>query len=119
MESLSAPLALVVLVLDVLAIAHVWRSPIEAGRKIIWTLVIVLLPVVGLATTELASVIDSGHNGFVDTRLPRLVGVMRELLRDRALAGLWGQAGQRLARERFGIERFVADWLEVFVDVAR
>ena len=48
MESLSAPLALVVLVLDVLAIAHVWRSPIEAGRKIIWTLVIVLLPVVGL-----------------------------------------------------------------------
>jgi hypothetical protein len=32
MESLSAPLALVVLVLDVLAIAHVWRSPIEAGR---------------------------------------------------------------------------------------
>ncbi len=46
MESLSAPLALVVLVLDVLAIAHVWRSPIEAGRKIIWTLVIVLLPVV-------------------------------------------------------------------------
>ena len=48
MESLSAPLALVVLVLDVLAIAHVWRSPIEAGRKSLWTLVIVLLPVGGL-----------------------------------------------------------------------
>jgi len=47
-ESLSAPLALVVLVLDVLAIAHVWRSPIETGRKVIWSLVIVLLPVVGL-----------------------------------------------------------------------
>lgn len=77
------------------------------------------LPVVGLATTELASVIDSGNNGFVDTRMPRLVGVMRELLRDRALAGLWGQAGQRLARERFGIDRFVADWLDVFADVAR
>lgn len=77
------------------------------------------LPVVGLATTELASVIDSGNNGFVDTRLPRLVGVMRELLRDRALAGLWGEAGQRLARERFGIDRFVADWLEVFDEVTR
>ena len=48
MESLSAPLALVVLVLDVLAIAHVWRSPIESGRKIIWTLVIAFLPVIGL-----------------------------------------------------------------------
>lgn len=48
MESLSAPLALVVLVLDVLAIAHVWRSPIETARKVIWSLVIVLLPVVGL-----------------------------------------------------------------------
>jgi Glycosyl transferases group 1 len=76
------------------------------------------LPVVGLATTELASVIDSGRNGYVDTRLPRLVGVMRELLRDRALAALWGAAGQRLARERFGIDRFVADWLEVLAEVA-
>ncbi|WP_336316368.1 PLD nuclease N-terminal domain-containing protein [Stutzerimonas stutzeri] len=55
MESLSAPLALVVLVLDVLTIAHVWRSPIEAGRKIIWTLVIVLLPVVGLIMWAVAA----------------------------------------------------------------
>ncbi|PAO91025.1 hypothetical protein BV581_17645 [Stutzerimonas stutzeri] len=55
MESLSAPLALVVLVLDVLAIAHVWRSPIEAGRTIIWTLVIVLLPVVGLIMWAVAA----------------------------------------------------------------
>lgn len=76
------------------------------------------LPVVGLATAELASVIDSGTNGYVDTRLPRLVGVMRELLRDRALAAAWGSAGQRLARERFGIDRFVTDWLDVFADVA-
>ena len=55
MESLSVPLALVVLVLDVLAIAHVSRSPIEAGRKIIWTLVIVLLPVVGLIMWAVAT----------------------------------------------------------------
>jgi hypothetical protein len=48
METLSGMLAVVVLVLDALAIVHVWRSRIEIGRKIIWSLVIVLLPVVGL-----------------------------------------------------------------------
>jgi hypothetical protein len=76
------------------------------------------LPVVGLATTELVTVIDSGRNGYVDTRLPQLVEVMRGLLRDRSLAEVWGRAGQRTARERFGIGRFVADWLAVFDEVA-
>nr|WP_272889311.1 PLDc N-terminal domain-containing protein [Stutzerimonas stutzeri] len=37
-----------VLVADVVAIIQVWRTRIEVGRKIIWSLVIVLLPVVGL-----------------------------------------------------------------------
>lgn len=75
------------------------------------------LPVVGLATTELVTVIDSGRNGYVDTRTERLVGVMRELLRDRALAAAWGEAGRRTALERFGIERFVDDWLQVIARV--
>lgn len=48
MEMLSGILAVAVLVLDLVAIVHVWRSHIETGRKIIWSLVIVLLPVVGL-----------------------------------------------------------------------
>ena len=48
MEMLSGVLAVAVLVLDVVAIVHVWRSRIETGRKIIWSLVIVLLPMVGL-----------------------------------------------------------------------
>lgn len=48
METWSTVLALVVLVANILAIIQVWRSRIEAGRKIIWSLVIVLLPVVGL-----------------------------------------------------------------------
>lgn len=75
------------------------------------------LPVVGLATTELVTVIDSGRNGYVDTRPERLAGVMRELLRDRALAAHWGAAGRRTAEERFGIGRFVDDWLRVFAEV--
>lgn len=48
MEMSSGILAVVVAVLDLVAIVHVWRSHIETGRKVIWSLVIVLLPVVGL-----------------------------------------------------------------------
>ena len=47
-ETLSGVLAVLVLVLDLVAIVHVWRTRIETGRRIIWSLVIVLLPVVGL-----------------------------------------------------------------------
>ena len=48
MDDLSRLLAIAVLMLDVLAIAQVWRTRIEIGRKVIWSLVIALLPVVGL-----------------------------------------------------------------------
>jgi len=34
------------------------------------------MPIVGLATTELVSVIRNGHNGYVDTRIERLIDVM-------------------------------------------
>ncbi|MFV0455887.1 MAG: PLDc N-terminal domain-containing protein [Pseudomonas sp.] len=39
---------LIILVLDVLAIVQVWRTRTEIGRKTTWSLVIALLPVVGL-----------------------------------------------------------------------
>ena len=61
METWSALLAVVVLVADLLAIFQVWRSRIEIGRKIIWSLVIVLLPVVGLIMWLVAA----GHFGKV------------------------------------------------------
>ena len=48
MEAWSALLALIVLVADIVAIVQIWRSRIEVGRKTIWSLVVVLLPVVGL-----------------------------------------------------------------------
>ena len=76
------------------------------------------VPVVGLATTELTSVIHDGVNGFVDTRTDRLVDAMQRLLDDPGLARELGAAGQRTVRERFGIERFVADWVDAFETVA-
>lgn len=48
MDDLNSILAVLILLLDVLAIVQVWRTRIETGRKIIWSLVIALLPVVGL-----------------------------------------------------------------------
>jgi len=68
------------------------------------------LPVVGLATTELVTVIRDGENGYVDTRPARLLEAMRGLLADPAEARRLGDNAQRVARERFGIKRFARDW---------
>lgn len=68
------------------------------------------MPVVGLATTELATVIRSGENGYVDTRVDRLVDAMHRLIADPAMAREWGARARRTALERFGIARFIADW---------
>ncbi len=67
-------------------------------------------PVVGLATTELATVIDNGRNGFVDTDPEQLVSAMEELLRDPGQAREWGRAARRTIAERFSMDRFVAAW---------
>ncbi len=72
------------------------------------------MPIVGLATTEMSTVIHSGHNGYVDTRPDALADAMHTLLHDPALARRWGDAARDTARARFGIERFVADWLDAF-----
>lgn len=72
------------------------------------------LPVVGLATTELVTVIDSGRNGFIDTRLERLSAAMRQLIKEPGLAREWGEAGRLTAMERFSIDRFVEDWNRAF-----
>jgi glycosyltransferase involved in cell wall biosynthesis len=76
------------------------------------------LPIVGLATTEMATVIVNGETGYVDTDPARLVERMRELLRDRALAARLGAGARRYAHERFNIYRFVADWNDALATVA-
>jgi glycosyltransferase involved in cell wall biosynthesis len=75
------------------------------------------VPVVGLATTELVTVIRNGSNGIIDTRIDRLVAGMRTLLDDARLARELGEAGRRSAFERFSIGRFVDDWLRLLAEV--
>lgn len=71
------------------------------------------VPVVALATTELATVIRDGETGYIDTRMDRLADLMHGLLRDPGHAMDIGRAGRLMARERFAIGRFVDDWLRV------
>ena len=76
------------------------------------------MPIVALATTEMPSVIRNGENGLIDTDAGRLVDAMKALLKDPAEARRLGRAAQRSAQERFNIERFAADWSRAFLDVA-
>jgi len=76
------------------------------------------LPIVGLATTELVTVIRNGENGFIDTDVDVLVEGMKELLAEPALARSLGEAARATALERFGIDRFVADWQDALTRVA-
>lgn len=58
------------------------------------------LPVIGLATTEMARVIENGVSGYVDTSVERLLEHMTRLLADPVEARRLGQGAQRYARER-------------------
>ena len=72
------------------------------------------LPVVALATTEMATVVENGVSGWIDTNVDRLVARMQELLADPAEARRLGEGARRTARQRFSIERFVRDWDRTF-----
>lgn len=77
------------------------------------------MPVVGMATTEMSTAIRNEHNGYVDTRLERLVEVMRRLIDEPGLAREWGEQARAAAKERFGIGRFVEDWCGVLRQVTQ
>lgn len=76
------------------------------------------LPVLGLATTEMATAVRNGVNGWVETDPKRLVAHARRLLADPAEAAELSRGALAVAAERFGMDRFVADWLAVLSRVA-
>ncbi|HEY3536257.1 MAG TPA: glycosyltransferase [Trinickia sp.] len=75
------------------------------------------MPIVGLATTELVTVIKNGESGFISTDVDSLVQDMQCLLRDRGEARRLGDGARRVALERFSIGRFVEDWCRVLREV--
>ncbi len=70
------------------------------------------MPIIGLATTELATVIRNGESGYIDTNVAALVDAMQRLIRDPKEARLLGDGARKVAMERFHIDRFAADWNE-------
>ena len=76
------------------------------------------LPVVGLATAELATVVEDGVSGYVTTDVDTLIGRMRHLCDAPDEAARLGEAARARAQERFNIERFRQDWLRTLEEVA-
>ena len=74
------------------------------------------MPVVGLATTELVTVIENGVSGWISTDVDDLVDRMRHLLRNHDEARRLGEGARRTALSRFSIDRFVADWNRVLAE---
>ena len=45
---MGALIGLVVLVLDIIALVHIFQSTMTTGNKLLWVLLVVLLPVIGM-----------------------------------------------------------------------
>ncbi len=77
------------------------------------------LPVVGLATTEMVTTIRHGETGILHTDPDVLIAGMKELLTHPDRAAQLGDAGRRYALDRFNIDRFTADWYDLFETAIR
>lgn len=72
------------------------------------------LPVIAPATTEIVTVIENGISGYIATDITALIAHMRRLIADPAEARRLGEGARRTAMERFNIARFVRDWDDAF-----
>ncbi|MDP8971464.1 MAG: glycosyltransferase [Actinomycetota bacterium] len=74
------------------------------------------MPVVALATTEACEAVPPDA-GVVSTRVERLVDAVRRFVADPGLAQAHGDKARAAALERYGLQRFLADWDEVLTEV--
>lgn len=77
------------------------------------------MPIVALATTEVSSVIQNNKTGFISTDVDWLIQKMHLLLKDKKLSQNIGRNSKKLAEKRFNINRFTDDWEGIFLTVAR
>jgi hypothetical protein len=75
------------------------------------------MPVVALATTEAPEAVPAGA-GVLSTSIDTLVDGARGYLAEPERAREAGRAARVAARERFGLERFLADWDSLLEEVA-
>jgi hypothetical protein len=74
------------------------------------------MPVVALGTTEVHEAVPA-EAGVVSTKLDVLAGAMRRLIDDPEEARARGEAARAAVLERYGLERFLADWDDVLEEV--
>lgn len=72
------------------------------------------IPVIGFATTEMSVTIENGKNGFIHTDVNYLIDKMKLLLKDPDMAKEIGEEGRQTALRLFNIERFTQDWQTLF-----
>lgn len=77
------------------------------------------MPIIGLATTEMVRTVENGVSGYVDTNLEVLIERMQELLMDQTMARRLSAGAQRFARDRFAIDRFAKEWDNLFAEACR
>jgi Glycosyl transferases group 1 len=75
------------------------------------------MPVVALATTEAPEAVPPAA-GTVSTDVRLLAEEVRRLVADPGLARERGVAGRAAALDRYGLERFLADWDDLLEEVA-
>ncbi len=72
------------------------------------------MPVVGLATTEMPTVFENGVSAFIHTDLKYLKQKMQLLLADHHLSRRIGEQGKAVAEAKFNIKRFTEQWEQTF-----
>ncbi len=75
------------------------------------------MPVIGLATTEMSTVVENGYSGYIDTDVNRLIERMQDLVDSPAEALRLSEGARRRALERFNIERFAREWEQILAEV--
>ncbi|MGY1840890.1 MULTISPECIES: glycosyltransferase [unclassified Modestobacter] len=76
------------------------------------------LPVVGLATTEAVEAVPA-EAGVLSTRPERLAAAVRHFIDEPDAARLAGKAARAAALDRYGLDRFLADWDRLLGEVTR
>jgi glycosyltransferase involved in cell wall biosynthesis len=72
------------------------------------------LPVVGFSTTEMPVTIQNDYSGYISTDENFLVEKMKMLLKDAGRAQELSKGARKTALEKFNIDRFKKNWLNVF-----
>jgi glycosyltransferase involved in cell wall biosynthesis len=76
------------------------------------------MPVVALATTEVPQAVPP-EAGVISTRVEVLERALRLFVNEPGEAQARGRASREFALSRYGLDRFLSDWDDVLMEVAR